>query len=302
MNNSIVNASVSMHALQQKLDMLANNIANVNTTGYKRREMSFQDVLTAVKQQPEEFELPGRRTPMGITEAWGSRTSSVQINFEQGSLKNTEQPLDIALEGNAMIELFEVQRGPDGEPLLGEDGQPLLDRFFTRGGSLKLVQTEPGSENAYLATQDGHLIRNVNFEGELAPVIIPLNHRVVIDTNGNISVYNDQVDDELPTVMGTLPLHQVKRPELLDNAGNNLFRIADSAIDNAEVMEAIDLNDPRTAATRDIQVRQGFIEQSNVNMTEQMTELIAVQRAYQLNARALTSADRLSEMANSLRG
>ncbi|GIQ70878.1 flagellar hook-basal body protein [Xylanibacillus composti] len=301
MNNSIINASVSLHALQQKLDLLANNVANVNTEGYKRREVSFQDVLTAVKQQPEDFELPGRRTPLGITESWGARISPVQINFEQGSLKSTEQPLDIALEGNAMIELFEVQRGPDGQPLLGADGQPLMDRYFTRGGSFKIVQTEPGSMNGYLATQDGHLVRNINFEGELAPILIPLNHRIVIDTNGNISVYNDQSDSELPTVMGTLPLYQIKRPQLLENAGNNLFRVADNAVGNDDVMEAINLNGPRTAATRDIQVRQGFIEMSNVNLTEQMTELIAVQRAYQLTARALTSADRLSEMANNLR-
>lgn len=302
MNNSIVNASVSLHALQQKLDMLANNIANVNTAGYKRREVSFQDVLTAVKQQPDEFELPGRRSPLGVTESWGARISPMQTNFEQGSLMSTDQPLDIALEGNAMIELFEMQRGPDGQPLLNADGQPLLDRYFTRGGSFKLVQTEPGSENGYLSTQDGHLVRHVNADNELVPILIPLNHRVVIDTNGNIQVYNDHVDNEIPTTMATLPLYQIKRPQLLENAGDNLFRIIEGPVANDEVMEALNLNGPRTAATRDIYVRQGFIEQSNVNLTEQMTELIAVQRAYQLSARALTSADRLSEMANSLRG
>ncbi|MDT2259158.1 flagellar basal body protein [Paenibacillus larvae] len=71
MNHSMINASVSMNGLQQKLDILANNIANINTVGYKRKDASFQEILKSVKNQPEKFQLPGRMTPSGLQLGWG---------------------------------------------------------------------------------------------------------------------------------------------------------------------------------------------------------------------------------------
>lgn len=100
MNNSIISASVSMNALQQKkLDMMANNIANVNTVGYKKKEASFQDVLTNISSQPKSFQEEGRLTPLGITHGYGSMLGAATLNMSQGAVKETGNPLDLSLEG-----------------------------------------------------------------------------------------------------------------------------------------------------------------------------------------------------------
>src|SRR5690606_15590220 len=98
---------VSMQAMQQKLDVIAHNIANVNTTGYKRREASFQDVLTSVYQQPPGFQQEGRLTPLGFTQGWGAKVGQIKLSMEQAALHTTGNPLDLGIEGNG---LFEIQR------------------------------------------------------------------------------------------------------------------------------------------------------------------------------------------------
>ncbi len=108
MNSSMINAMVSMNGMQQKLDVLADNIANVNTVGYKRKEASFEDLLTNMKQQDAAFRQPVRLTPLGFNQGWGSRLTMVQPDLAQGPIQPTDNPYDIAIEGDA---LFEVQTG-----------------------------------------------------------------------------------------------------------------------------------------------------------------------------------------------
>jgi flagellar basal-body rod protein FlgG len=291
MNASMINSSAALSALQRRIDIIANNVANVNTNGYKRKEAVFQDILTSRKQQVESMQLAGRLTPLGLTEGWGARLARQQVDLSQGSLVGTDKPTDLALEGDALFELAVPVLDENGEPVL-EDGVPVMETTWTRDGSFQLSTIPGDPDNLMLTTRDGRPV--LNADG--LPIAVPAHHRMVIDAAGNITAYNDQ-DEAI--ALGRLRLVRVIRPQLLESVGDNRYALpADTARD--DVFETLVGAD--RVAEAGIVVHQGFLEQSNVNLTEEMTELIAVQRAFQLSARALTSADTMLNLANNLRG
>ncbi|MBP3966928.1 flagellar hook-basal body protein [Paenibacillus lignilyticus] len=272
MNGSMINAMVSMNGLQQKLDLLADNIANVNTVGYKRKTGTFEDLLTTLKKQPEVFDQPGRLTPLGFNQGWGSRLTMVQPDFSQGPIQQTDQPLDVAIEGNA---LFEVTVNAEG------------DLGYTRGGSFQTTFTRDGVN--ILTTKEGYPISSVDGN----PIEIPAEMKEVrIDPNG--SIIGTLPSGEI-VQMGQLKLVQVDKPSLLSQVADNLFAIADG-FQVEDVM-----HDVNASAETKIAIKQGFLEQSNVVLSDEMTELISVQRAYQLSSRALSSSDTMLGLANNLR-
>lgn len=271
MNNSMITASVSIGALQQKLDMIADNIANINTVGYKRKTSVFEDLLTSLQPQQEEFRLPGRAVPLGFTQGWGVRLSSMLLDMTQGTLQATDNPTDIAIEGNA---LFEVAM-PDGTSA------------FTRHGAFKLVPFAGGGRQ--LVTEAGlPVLTQVG-----GNIIVPDGHELAVAADGTITAIGAAGTNPIP--LGRLSLMQVIKPELLRSIGDNLYGVEEGT-NPADVLQALAVLPEGTA------VRQGFTEQSNVNLTDEMTELLNVQRAYQLNARALASAEQMLSMANNLRG
>ncbi|MGF7035237.1 flagellar basal-body rod protein FlgG [Paenibacillus mucilaginosus] len=289
MNNSMINSSVSMHSLQQKLDLVANNIANVNTTGYKRREASFQDVLTSVKQQPQTFEKNGRLTPLGYGQGWGSKMVAAQLNLQQGSLQVTDNPLDMAIEGNGLFEI-----SANGED---ENGNPARTTRWTRNGAFELSQsTDPADPRAFLTTKDGHYVMGADDQ----PIRIPAGHRVQIQADGVIMAYNEANQTAPPVQAGQLKMVRVVRPQLLEQIGDNLYGLAGDITPQQrdEILQTVNAGNNEVDP---ITVRQGFLEQSNVNLSEEMTELLTVQRAYQLNSRAISSADQMMNLANNLR-
>ncbi|AZN38554.1 flagellar hook-basal body protein [Paenibacillus albus] len=272
MNSSIVNAMVSMNGLQQKLDLLADNIANVNTVGYKRKQGTFEDLLTTLKEQPEAFNQPGRLTPLGFSQGWGSRLTMVQPDFSQGPLQQTDQPYDVAIEGNA---LFEVTVDDSGH--LG----------YTRGGSFQTSLTRDGRN--ILATKEGYPVSSVDGK----PIEIPPDMKMVsVDAEGK--VVGTKTTGEIVT-LGQFKLVQVDKPALLSQVADNLFAIGDG-VNVTDVLHPVAAN-----AENKIAIKQGFLEQSNVVLADEMTELISVQRAYQLSAKAVTSSDTMMGLANNLR-
>ncbi|WP_159885396.1 flagellar hook-basal body protein [Paenibacillus puerhi] len=289
MNNSMINSSVSMKALQQKLDLLANNISNVNTTGYKRKEASFQDVLTSVKQQPQNFQKEGRLTPLGYNQGWGSKLVEAQLNMEQGSLQNTANPLDFAIEGNGLFEIATVT--------LNANNEPVQTIRWTRNGAFDVSPSvDPGDPDGYLTTKDGHYIVGADNN----PIRVPVNHRLTVQPDGTVIAYNE-VDRSAPsTELGQIKTVRVVRPQLLQQVGDNLYALA-ADITPEQREEILQTVTAGNNTVDPITVRQGFIEQSNVNLSEEMTELVMVQRAFQLNSRAISSADQLMNLANNLR-
>ena len=290
MNTSMVTSAVSMSSLQRRLDIIANNIANINTVGYKRQEATFQDILTSRKQQPEGMQLAGRLTPPGLTEAWGTRLARMRIDLSQGSLVQTDHPTDLALEGDAMFELAVPVLDDNGLPVI-EDGEPAYETTWTRYGAFKLSPVEGDEENLYLATEDGQLV--LDAQGDR--IAVPLNHRLAVSPDGQITIYNPHNE---AVYVQQLRLVKVLNPQLLEPVGANRFALPDN-VDRDAVF--LTLEDAETVAAEGIAVHQGFLEQSNVRLAEEMTELISIQRSFQLSARALSSADTMMELANNLR-
>ncbi|TLS50544.1 flagellar hook-basal body protein [Paenibacillus antri] len=286
MNHSMINAFVSMQSMQQKLDVIAHNIANVNTTGYKRREASFQDILTNVYRQPAGFEQAGRLTPLGFPQGWGAKIGQIELAMEQAALHSTGNPYDLGIEGNG---LFEVQRNS-----VDANGEPVI--AWTRDGSFQLMQDPANPGSMILATQQGDRVRGVDG----GPIVVPTNYSIRIDEAGRVFATDHSNPEAEPIEAGQLALMRAVRPQVLINDGSNLFTLPPGVAAEG-VLERVDPTTNDANERQKVAVRQGFLEQSNVSLTDEMTELMTVQRAYQLNARAITSSDTLMNLTNNLR-
>lgn len=292
MNNSMINTSVSMNTLQQKLDILSSNIANVNTSGYKKKEASFEDVLTNIKLQPETFRKDGRLTPLGYNQGWGSKLVSIKSNFAQGPISPTQNLTDLAIQGEGLFEV-EVQTQD-------ANGNPAVKTAWTRNGAFNLQPLANGT-GMMLTTKEGHRVLGVNNQ----PIVLPLGTSPKIDSRGNVLAYKDG-STAVAANVGQIKLVRVARPQLLKEMGDSLYTLptTGNAQQDQQIRNSIlqNVNNLPAGDTDRVEVRQGYLEQSNVNLSDEMTELITVQRAFQLNARALTSADSMMNMANNLRG
>ncbi|WP_127537236.1 flagellar hook-basal body protein [Paenibacillus illinoisensis] len=278
MNNSMISAKVSMTAIQQRLDVISDNIANVNTAGYKSKQAAFEDVLTRVQQQPDKYKLDGRSTPMGYNLGFGARLTSVTKDMSQGTLNETGSPTDLAIEGNAM---FAVEA----------NGQ----KMWTRQGAFHFVPDPTPNPNPNAP----QMMVLVNGEGYFAldrqgnRITAPNNSKVAFDEKGNLLIRRG--NEANATIGAQLQLVDIERPEGLVQYADNLFGL-DAGLTENDVFGA-------NAATRDAvaTIRAGYLEQSNVDLTQEMALLMQGQRTYQLAARALTSSDSMAGLANTIR-
>lgn len=272
MNNSMISAMVSLNTLQQRLDVIADNLANQNTVGYKKKEASFEDVLTQVQRHHQDFSRPGRATPPGFTLGYGMKLSSITQSMEQGQLLETGYPLDLAIQGNAM---FVVRSGGELR--------------YTRDGSFNLVPDPTADGNLLLVDAKGNPVLNT----ANATISIPDNGKVAVDEEGRILVETAAGRTEA----GQLRLVELQRQDGLVPMEDNLYMIGNGLAEG----DVFDLAPPADGMRRST-VSSGFLEQSNVNMADEMTRMMEVQRAYQLTARALSSSDTMMNLANTMRG
>ncbi|QAY67729.1 flagellar hook-basal body protein [Paenibacillus protaetiae] len=277
MNSSMINAMTSLGSLQQKLDVLADNIANSNTVGYKRKEASFADLLDTAYKQPDPFMKPGRMTPSGFNQGWGTRLASIQTNYEQGPLKETGVDTDLAIEGNAM---FQVEAGGG--------------HAYTRSGAFQLTSLANG--DTILATEQGYpVVAQVrDTDGKLIDgrIVVPPNYKIQVAADGTVTGESPDGEQE---ELGRIKLMQVNRPSALSEAADNMYVVEPGMNENDVLQQA------EPSADNGIAVRQRYLEQSNVDLSNEVTELINVQRAYQLAARALSSSDTMMGLANNMR-
>ncbi|MGG4216706.1 flagellar hook-basal body protein [Paenibacillus jamilae] len=274
MNNSMIGAMVSMASVQQRLDLIADNIANVNTVGYKSKQGSFEDVLANVQQQPSTYLQNGRAMPLGYNLGYGVKTTAVMKNMEQGPLKETGLPTDLAIQGNA---LFEVQG----------NGQ----KAWTRDGSFHFVPDPNDNETMMLTTAEGYSVLDNND----VPVTAPAGSKVAITSDGELLIRANGTG--APTAGQRIKLMDVQRPEGLQQRDDNLFVLA-NGVTEADVFGAAGV---AGAVPKDVSVRSGYLEESNVDLAGEMTDMMQVQRMYQMAARALTSSDTMMNLANNLR-
>lgn len=270
-------AATTMNQLQKKLDVIAHNLANLNTQGYKTRKAEFQSLL---KQHINNLSDPnntvGRVTPNGIRVGTGAKLGTIQNQLALGAMQRTDRALDtMLLHENHFYQINVNENGVD-------------EIRYTRDGAFYLSPINNG-EQVELVTSEGHRVYGVNgpirFRGDFDDIRI--------DGQGNIIIRVGEQDIQV----GTLNIVEIIRPGILEAAGSNHFRLPDNLAQlGYNVAEIV-----RLPVTTDPLVQNGVLEMSNVQLQDEMTEMIIAQRAYQLNARAITTADQMQGLINQLR-
>ncbi|WP_433745293.1 flagellar hook-basal body protein [Falsibacillus pallidus] len=280
MNRQMITATNTLSQLQQKMDIISHNMANVDTSGYKRRDVKFSDLMyQQFNNQLNNNQEVGRRTPYGIRQGTGARVSQAQLNLSQGNIISTNRPLDIAFtkENQFLKVLVQDENGSDVQ--------------FSRDGAF------------YLSNVNGQETMLVNSDGR--PILDENNQQIVIPgkVNDYIVSPNGQFTAKLESgqkVSYNLGVISVNKPQFLEQKGQNLFGLPQNM--NGLGVSANDIYTEMTGANRAaISMRQGVLEQSNVDMGKEMTELINVQRAYQFQARSITMADQMMGLVNGIR-
>ncbi|HOK00854.1 MAG TPA: flagellar basal-body rod protein FlgG [Spirochaetota bacterium] len=263
MMRSLWTAASGMIGQQFNIDTIANNLSNVNTTGFKKQRAEFEDllyqtVLAAGTPATEVTEIP-----TGIQVGHGVKVAATQKMFEQGSLQNTENKLDLALEGEGF---FKIQ---------------LYDGTFayTRDGSFKI------DSNRQVVTSNGYLLE--------PPVILPENfimNTLSISQDGRITV--KIVGEEDPVEVGQLEIYRFVNPAGLSSIGGNLYKTTPASGEEIPGQPAFEGM---------AKVHQGFLEMSNVKVVEEMVNMIVAQRAYEVNSKAIQTSDSMLNTAIGLK-
>ncbi|WP_181231623.1 flagellar basal-body rod protein FlgG [Helicobacter pylori] len=261
MLRSLYSATSGMLAQQTYIDTTSNNIANVNTTGFKKSRADFNDLFYQAMQYAGTNTSNTTLSPDGMEVGLGVRPSAITKMFSQGSPKETENNLDVAITGKGF---FQVQL-PDGTTA------------YTRSGNFKL------DEQGNLVTSEGYLL--------IPQITLPEDTtQVNIGVDGTVSV--TQGLQTTSNVIGQITLANFVNPAGLHSMGDNLFSITNASGD------AIVGNPDSQGLGK---LRQGFLELSNVRLVEEMTDLITAQRAYEANSKSIQTADAMLQTVNSLK-
>ena len=256
-------AASGMSAQQMNVDNIANNLANVNTTGFKRSRAEFEDLLYQTSRMAGTPSSEISQYPVGIQVGLGSRPTASQKFFMQGNLQNTGNKLDTAIEGEGFIGLTM----PDGSTA------------FTRDGSLKI------DSNMEIVTSQGYKLN--------PPIVLPDNFdmgSLSIGKDGRMTVKVDGSDEDID--VGRVSIYRFVNPAGLTSMGENLFKESQGS---GQAVEG-------TAGNGGFgKIHQGFLEMSNVNAVQEMVDMIVAQRAYEFNSKSIQTSDSMLGTANSLK-
>jgi flagellar basal-body rod protein FlgG len=261
MMRALSTAGTGMVAQQMNLDVIANNLANVNTTGFKSQRAEFQDMVYQTLRASGAAAGGASTTPEAAMVGLGSRFSASAASFATGAFQNTGNPLDVAIAGDGF---FQIEM-PDGSTA------------YTRDGSFKV------DANGLVVTSDGYpLVPNLTVPvGASRPTISPTG-QVTVTIPGQ----------EEPSELGTIELAVFPNPAGLTRIGQNLYR-AGGASGTATAAEP----GQQGAGT----LQQSMVEASNVQIVEEMVRMITAQRAYEINSKAVQTADDMLGILNNLK-
>nr|WP_236838677.1 flagellar hook-basal body protein [Caldalkalibacillus salinus] len=284
----MVTSANTLNELQKKLDTLSHNVSNVNTVGYKRRGASFQDLLTQqVNNQPHPHKEVGRQTPEGLRVGHGAKIGQTTLHTAQGAPQETGRPLDVMIEGEDVY--FRVRQA-----WVDESGTEHIETVYTRDGALQLSEDPEGLGYVRLQTKQGLPLID-QYTG--MSISFDQNYESIdIKSDGTVEVYYP--DDDVPEEF-QLSVAKVNRPDQLQALGGNLFGLEgdEEALLGDNVLRRFDVNDEKPYA-----VRQGMLELSNVDLSQELTEMIVTQRMMQFQSRSITIADEMMGLANTIRG
>jgi len=250
-----------MQAQALNLDVISNNLANVNTSGFKKSRAEFQDLLYETLRPAGTSSSQDSEVPTGIQIGHGTRPSTVLKIFTQGDMENTKNELDLAIEGDGFFKIILPS---------GETG-------YTRDGGFKL-------------DRDGRIVNADGFALE-PEITIPSDARSIsVGMDGTVSVL--QAGDSIPSEVGTIELARFINPAGLISMGKNLYITSNASGD--EITGTAGEDGLGTIA-------QGFLERSNVSVVDEMVNMITAQRAYETNSKAIQTADEMLQMANNIK-
>lgn len=254
-------AATGMSAQQLNIDVISNNLANVNTNGFKKARAEFQDLFYQTLQEPQVNESTGQQIPVGIQIGMGTKPAAIEKLFFQGEHQQTDNPLDFAIEGAGF---FQVKTKDD-------------TLAYTRSGSFKV------DGSGQLVTAEGFLL-------EPAIVIPEEATEMNISSDGTVSVrIPGQTEGQ---VVGNIELAQFLNNAGLKSLGHNLYEVTVAS------------GEPRTGTpgTDGLgQIIQGALEMSNVRVVDEMVQMIMAQRAFEINSKAIQTADEMIRIANNIR-
>lgn len=261
MLRSLYIASTGMRAQDLNVSVIANNLANVNTSGFKRSRADFEDLMYQNLRLMGTLSNEGNTIPTGIQLGMGVKPAAIQKIFLQGDFAQTQNPLDMAIEGKGFFQILQANG----------------NFAYSRAGTFKL----------------DNLGRMVTSEGQLLQPSVTIPNDAItigIDQSGSVSV--TQPGTTVPAVVGTIQLATFQNQAGLQAIGNNLFLETGSS--GAPIIGIAGLQDRGT-------LRQGFLELSNVSVVEEMVNLITAQRAYEINSRTVQTADEMLQITNNLK-
>ena len=262
---TLYTAATGMSAMETKMDVIANNLANISTTSFKRDRANFEDLFYRHEVLPGMKDGGGQTTATGISVGHGVRVSSVQSDFVQGSMQSTGNALDMAIEGRGFYPVADTATG---------------ETFYTRAGNF--------SVNA-----NGQLVAGSATTGRLLEpaITIPADATgISISAAGNVSV--QQPGSTTLASVGDIQLATFVNPQGLLKIGENLYRETDAS-------NTATLGTPGQTGVG--QIRQNFLEASNVEPVSELIDLITTQRSFELNSQAVQAGDQMLQLIANLR-
>lgn len=254
-------AASGMTAQQLNVDNIANNLANVNTTGFKKAKIEFQDIMYQTLRKPGVQSATGAITPTALDIGYGAKPVATTRQYSVGELQQTGNPLDVAIDGDGF---FQIQQ-PDGTIA------------YSRDGSLKLTA------EGRLATSDGFLMT--------PEITIPEDAvSIAIGFDGKVSVV--QAGSNAANEVGQIELARFMNPAGLSAIGHNLYQETPAS---GTVITGV------PGETGLGKINQGYLEMSNVDVVTEMVNMIIAQRAYEINSKAIQTADDMTSLVNNLK-
>lgn len=266
MMRALWTAGLGMTGQQFNVDVISNNLANVNTTSYKKERAEFKDLLYETMDRAYVLNDSGK--PVNLQVGHGSTVVATVKDFSPGNFEKTDNPLDFAIDGNG----FFMVKGPKG------------DIVYTKDGSFKLSVTEEGN---MLTTSEGYPVLD-DTGSEIIFSVSP--SKLQISGDGELS-YTDSATGTTVPLGQRIGLVQFPNVQGLESIGGNLYAMTSAS---GEPVNDMDTDDRSV-------IMQSYLESSNVQVVEEMVKLIVAQRAYEINSKAVQSADEMLGIANNLR-
>ncbi len=284
MLRSLWTGASGMIAQQTNVDTISNNLANVNTVGYKKETVEFRSLLYQ-KLQTETTDNNGDPKPVIGQVGSGVRTGAITSRFTQGNLTATENPFDLAIEGQGF---FQIQM-PNG------------DTSYTRNGSLVFAIASDGlaltnSEGYPLLDTSGTPIV-LSGDTDVSKLSVDVNGRLYEEVRVEIPGQEEGAEKKYDTehiLRARLGIVQFNNPSGLEKISGSMYRQT-----MASGEPRLEVEDP---ALKPSSIRSGYLEASNVQTVDEIVNLIVAQRAYEMNSKVITASDQMLQQANNLRG